>query len=336
MRRASRSRPPPPRPSASSSSSAPRARAMQTPACSPRSARPTSSARARPATPASTRAPTAAMTPRSGATPAASTRCSAPARSPACAMTSASSCGAGSRPGGWRPSLVAVLPVIADAQIELGRYGAAERTLQQLLDIKPNLTSYSRVSYLRELTGDLPGAVEAMRLAVSAGGGDPENVAYVQVLLGDLELQQRAGRGGAARLHGCAPITARLSGRHGRTRASRRGERRSGESRRSPASRFRAPAADRHAQPARPGRAGARARRGRGGLARRRARAAAAVHGGGHAARRRDGPVRGRVRRPGAGRSSSAGRSGSARRASARRTPSRWAHVRAGDARGGR
>jgi tetratricopeptide (TPR) repeat protein len=95
------------------------------------------------------------------------------------------------------PSLVAVLPVIADAQIELGRYGAAERTLQQLLDIKPNLTSYSRVSYLRELTGDLPGAVEAMRLAVSAGGGDAENIAYVRVLLGDLELQR--GRAAAAR-----------------------------------------------------------------------------------------------------------------------------------------
>jgi tetratricopeptide (TPR) repeat protein len=96
------------------------------------------------------------------------------------------------------PGLVAPLPEIADAQVELGRYGAAERTLQQLLDVKPNLTSYSRVSYLRELTGDLPGAVEAMRLAASAGGGDPENLAYVQVLLGDLQLQR--GRVAEARL----------------------------------------------------------------------------------------------------------------------------------------
>ena len=96
------------------------------------------------------------------------------------------------------PGLVSPLPEIADAQIELGRYGAAERTLQQLLDAKPNLTSYSRVSYLRELTGDLPGAVAAMRLAASAGGGDPENVAYVQVLLGDLQLQR--GQVAAARL----------------------------------------------------------------------------------------------------------------------------------------
>jgi tetratricopeptide (TPR) repeat protein len=96
------------------------------------------------------------------------------------------------------PGLVSPYPVIADAQIELGRYGAAERTLQRLLDLKPNLTSYSRVSYYRELRGDLDGAVEAMRLAASAGAGAPENVAYVQVLLGDLELQR--GRTGAARL----------------------------------------------------------------------------------------------------------------------------------------
>jgi tetratricopeptide (TPR) repeat protein len=96
------------------------------------------------------------------------------------------------------PELVSPYPVIADAQIELGRYGAAERTLQRMLDVKPNLTSYSRVSYYRELHGDLDGAVEALRLAASAGAGAPENLAYVQVLLGDLELQR--GRTGAARL----------------------------------------------------------------------------------------------------------------------------------------
>jgi tetratricopeptide (TPR) repeat protein len=95
------------------------------------------------------------------------------------------------------PELVASYPVIADAQIELGRYGAAERTLQRLLDLKPNLTSYSRVSYYRELRGDLDGAVEAMRLAVSTNAGVAENVAYVQTLLGDLELQR--GRPAAAR-----------------------------------------------------------------------------------------------------------------------------------------
>jgi tetratricopeptide (TPR) repeat protein len=96
------------------------------------------------------------------------------------------------------PETVRAFPEIADAQIELGRYAAAERALQRMLDLKPNLSAYARVSYYRELNGDLDGAVEAMRLAVSAGAGAPENVAYVQVLLGDLELQR--GRTRAARL----------------------------------------------------------------------------------------------------------------------------------------
>ena len=95
------------------------------------------------------------------------------------------------------PSLTSPYPVMADAQIELGRYGAAERTLQRMLDLKPNLTSYSRVSYYRELRGDLEGAVQSMRLAVSAGAAVSENVAYIQTLLGDLELQR--GRPAAAR-----------------------------------------------------------------------------------------------------------------------------------------
>jgi tetratricopeptide (TPR) repeat protein len=86
------------------------------------------------------------------------------------------------------PSLVRPLGVIVDAQVELGRYREAARTLNRMVDLKPNLASYARVSYFRELHGDLGGALEAMRYAVSAGGGTPENVGYVQTLLGNLEL----------------------------------------------------------------------------------------------------------------------------------------------------
>ena len=82
------------------------------------------------------------------------------------------------------------LAVLADAQIELGRYPAAATTLDRMVALKPNLTSYARISYFRELHGDLAGAAQAMALAVSAGAGTPENVAYVQTLLGNLELQR--------------------------------------------------------------------------------------------------------------------------------------------------
>jgi tetratricopeptide (TPR) repeat protein len=95
------------------------------------------------------------------------------------------------------PELARPYTVLADAQIELGRYEAAADSIQRVLDLKPGLAAYSRASYFRELSGDPAGAVEAMRLAASAGGS-PESVAYVQVLLGDLELAR--GRIGAGRL----------------------------------------------------------------------------------------------------------------------------------------
>ena len=94
------------------------------------------------------------------------------------------------------PELARPYTVIADAQIELGRHPAAGRTVQRMLDLRPTLASYARASYYRELNGDLRGAAQAMRLAVSAGGGSPENVAYVGALLGDLELA--SGHVGAA------------------------------------------------------------------------------------------------------------------------------------------
>ena len=87
------------------------------------------------------------------------------------------------------PELARPYTVVADAQIELGRYDAATRTIQLLVDRKPGLASYARASYYRELSGDLAGAASAMRLAVSAGGS-AESAAYVSVLLGDLVLQR--------------------------------------------------------------------------------------------------------------------------------------------------
>jgi tetratricopeptide (TPR) repeat protein len=90
------------------------------------------------------------------------------------------------------PYSFAPLGVMVDAQVELGRYQDAERSLQRMVDLRPNLASYARVSYFRELHGDIPGAIDAMKLAVSAGGGAAENVAYVQTLLGNLYFD--AGR----------------------------------------------------------------------------------------------------------------------------------------------
>jgi tetratricopeptide (TPR) repeat protein len=84
------------------------------------------------------------------------------------------------------PGSPAHYPVLVDALVELGRFGAAERALQAFADVRPGLPAYARVSYLRELRGDLPGAARAMELAIAAGAAAPEDVAAVQVLHGDL------------------------------------------------------------------------------------------------------------------------------------------------------
>jgi tetratricopeptide (TPR) repeat protein len=95
------------------------------------------------------------------------------------------------------PASDAPYPVIVDGLVELGRYAEAGRELQRFADAKPTLASYSRVSYFRELHGDLEGAAQAMALALSAGGDAAENAAYVQTLLGTLEFDR--GRLGSAR-----------------------------------------------------------------------------------------------------------------------------------------
>lgn len=63
------------------------------------------------------------------------------------------------------------MAVLVDAQIELGRYDDAERTLQTFADRKPGAPVLSRVSYLRELHGDLDGAIAAMTEARQAAAG---------------------------------------------------------------------------------------------------------------------------------------------------------------------
>lgn len=124
----------------------------------------------------------------------------------------------GRRARALAPGATASYAVIVDSLIELGRYDEAGRALQRWVDLKPNLASYARVSYWRELHGDLGGAIAAMRAAVSAGGDVAENGAYVQTLLGNLELArgreaaaEQAYRAALARFSGYVPAQAGLA-----------------------------------------------------------------------------------------------------------------------------
>jgi hypothetical protein len=50
--------------------------------------------------------------------------------------------------------------VMGDALVELGRYDEAFVQIQRMVDLRPDLSSYARVSYARELQGDVVGAAE--------------------------------------------------------------------------------------------------------------------------------------------------------------------------------
>jgi tetratricopeptide (TPR) repeat protein len=84
------------------------------------------------------------------------------------------------------PYRAEALGIIVDAQIELGRYAEAVESAQAMVDLRPDLASYSRVSYIRELHGDTPGAIAAMTLAAEVGPPGVESTAWTTVQLGHL------------------------------------------------------------------------------------------------------------------------------------------------------
>ncbi len=73
-----------------------------------------------------------------------------------------------------------------DALVELGRYAEAVAAAQQMVDLRPDLESYSRVSYLRELHGDPAGAIEAMRMAAATAVPGSEPWLWTTTHLGNL------------------------------------------------------------------------------------------------------------------------------------------------------
>lgn len=73
------------------------------------------------------------------------------------------------------PNNAYIYGVLVDANVELGNYEEAVAMSDRMQVLKPSLESYSRASYLREIYGDYPGAIQAMQLAVEAGlpGSEP-------------------------------------------------------------------------------------------------------------------------------------------------------------------
>ena len=80
--------------------------------------------------------------------------------------------------------------ILTDALVELGHYDEAVQACDRALQLRPDLSSYARAAYLREVHGDLDGAIAAMRLACDAGIAGHENRAWALQQLGTLYLKK--------------------------------------------------------------------------------------------------------------------------------------------------
>jgi tetratricopeptide (TPR) repeat protein len=78
---------------------------------------------------------------------------------------------------------------LIDANVELGNYDKAVKLSDKMMTIKPDIRSYSRVSYLREIHGDVSGSIDAMTMAVKAGYPGYEETAWAMLTLGDIYKQ---------------------------------------------------------------------------------------------------------------------------------------------------
>jgi tetratricopeptide (TPR) repeat protein len=79
-----------------------------------------------------------------------------------------------------------VYGMLVDGNVEMGHYDSAVASAQTMVNIRPDLKSYSRISYLREIFGDYPGAIDAMKKAINAGAPGDEGTEWTKVQIGKL------------------------------------------------------------------------------------------------------------------------------------------------------
>ncbi len=84
------------------------------------------------------------------------------------------------------PNNAFVYGILCDAYVELGNYDEAVKMADKMSATRPDLRSYTRVSYLREIFGDQQGAIEAMRMALESGYPALEQTEWTRCQLGQL------------------------------------------------------------------------------------------------------------------------------------------------------
>ena len=121
----------------------------------------------------------------------------------------------GSAGGAINPYNGNVYGVIGDAQVELGRYQDAFATFQTMVDMRPGVASYARVSYARELMGDVPGAIQAMEAARDIAGTPADSAWAATSSASSIQPGEPRRRAGA---YAAAPRWTRSTSRRRRAR----------------------------------------------------------------------------------------------------------------------
>lgn len=76
--------------------------------------------------------------------------------------------------------------VLVDANVEIGNYEEAVKNCDKMISIRPDLRSYSRISYLREIYGDMKGSIKSMEQAIEAGAPYSEYKCWTIVTMGKM------------------------------------------------------------------------------------------------------------------------------------------------------
>ena len=84
------------------------------------------------------------------------------------------------------PGNAFIYGLLVDGNVEMGNYTAALDAADKMVSLRPDIRSYSRIAYLREIHGDYDGAAEAMHRAVIAGAAGQESTEWCRVQLGKL------------------------------------------------------------------------------------------------------------------------------------------------------
>jgi tetratricopeptide (TPR) repeat protein len=131
----------------------------------------------------------------------------------------------------WATKAVKIAPgnqtaygLLGDAAVEMGDYDAAFKHYQKMLDLRPDLASYSRGAHLLYLTGNTRRAIWLMQKAIAAGAATSEATAWCRAQLalmhwhmGELIPAEQAAEAGLA----LAPGNYHLLAVMGRIKASR-------------------------------------------------------------------------------------------------------------------